>query len=470
MSRVYLSFLGTNDYVPCTYVFPDGTDEPKNVRFVQEATVSYCCRDWGPDDQVVILTTDEAEGKNWVDDGHRDKEGNVLKRKGLQKCLAELGIGARVRRVPIPDGKKEEELWKIFEIILEQIREGAEVVFDVTHALRSIPMLAITALNYAKVMKGVSLRGIYYGAFEVLGSIEEAKGKPLANRRVPVFDLGMFDRLFEWSFALDRFLGAGDATHACELARRWSIRPLNGSALDKATQKHLTQLAEHLERFSKVMSTCRGREIMGAARALQDSIDPEAASHLPPPLRLLMGPLRDRLAVFRGELVNDGIEAARWCLEHNLIQQGITILREVLTQHMTVLGGGKPDSLDHRELVAAAVEIYRTGTAKENWRGRARGNPSLTEKYLEVLRSEPDLADVFTRLGDARNDMNHAGFREEAKNSSEFSQILNETIDWAKRFASQDPISTRGATQGTLGAHARRETGTRGPLRPGEIP
>ena len=50
-------------------------------------------------------------------------------------------------------------------------------------------MLAIVVLNYAKTLKKIKLRGIYYGAFEVLGSFEEASKIPISERRVPVLDL-----------------------------------------------------------------------------------------------------------------------------------------------------------------------------------------------------------------------------------------------------------------------------------------
>lgn len=46
--------------------------DPRGVRFVQEATVSYCCPDWGADDQVVIFTTNDAHTKNWLDDSPRE--------------------------------------------------------------------------------------------------------------------------------------------------------------------------------------------------------------------------------------------------------------------------------------------------------------------------------------------------------------------------------------------------------------
>ncbi len=145
MAKVFLAFLGTYDYLPCTYVAAPG--EVAGVRFVQEATLQLFCQDWGEGDRILILTTEEARRKNWVDNGHLDPDGNPLRRVGLERRLGGLGLRPPVRRVPIPEGRDEGEIWQIFQALSEQLEEGDEVVFDITHALRHIPMLALAALS-----------------------------------------------------------------------------------------------------------------------------------------------------------------------------------------------------------------------------------------------------------------------------------------------------------------------------------
>ncbi len=39
MAKVYISFIGTNDYLPCTYFHDE--KELQNIRFVQEATLHF---------------------------------------------------------------------------------------------------------------------------------------------------------------------------------------------------------------------------------------------------------------------------------------------------------------------------------------------------------------------------------------------------------------------------------------------
>jgi len=55
MAKLYLSFLGTNDYIPCVY--EQNNSRIENIRFVQEATIRLNCMDWSKNDRVIIFTT-----------------------------------------------------------------------------------------------------------------------------------------------------------------------------------------------------------------------------------------------------------------------------------------------------------------------------------------------------------------------------------------------------------------------------
>ena len=109
MSKLYLSFLGTNNYVSCIY-YQEGGEEVSDVRFVQEATVKIYCKDWGKTDRIRIFTTDEAYKKNWLDGGQTSDDGRPL--AGLKSCLETLNQRADIQNVPIPDGKNEQEIWE----------------------------------------------------------------------------------------------------------------------------------------------------------------------------------------------------------------------------------------------------------------------------------------------------------------------------------------------------------------------
>ncbi|WP_425505358.1 CRISPR-associated DxTHG motif protein [Thermosulfurimonas marina] len=76
------------------------------------------------------------------------------------------------------EGRSEEEIRDNFRKVIENLSEGEEVFFDITHSFRSLPMLNLVALSYARVLKGIRIRGIYYGAFEVLGSPKKSGKSP----------------------------------------------------------------------------------------------------------------------------------------------------------------------------------------------------------------------------------------------------------------------------------------------------
>jgi len=320
MARVFLSFLGTNDYLPCTYYYD--MKEMLNVRFVQEASLSIWCRNWTSEDRVLIFTTSEAETKNWYDDGHIGRDGEPLRRKGLKKCIEELNLNARTEQIKIPSGQSESEIWEIFDVVLKQIRQEDEVIFDITHALRSIPMLAIVVLNYAKVTHKVKLQGIYYGAFEVLGSISEALKIPIENRRVPIFNLTPFDRLMEWAVAVDRFLVSGDARLVSKIALDTLKPDLKESKGKDEVANSLKSVANSLNVFSRNLSTCRGSKLENAISRLKQDLN-DCKNH--PQLQALnplLNLVKEEMSVFKNDFVSDGIKAAKWCFEHNLIQQG----------------------------------------------------------------------------------------------------------------------------------------------------
>ena len=133
-------------------------------------------------------------------------------------------------------------------------------------------MLSIVVLNYAKIMKKITLHGIYYGAFEVLGSIPEAKKIPLKERRVPVMNLTSFDQLMEWSFAINRFIEAGDAAHISRLANHSARSVLSKTKGEDRTAHFQRRIAGDLDKFTKSLSTCRGLEMSSIVNNLNKDI------------------------------------------------------------------------------------------------------------------------------------------------------------------------------------------------------
>jgi len=406
MAKVYLSFLGTNDYVDCHYVL--GEQESPLVKFVQEALVGFCCRDWTKEDRLVFFLTVEAARNNWEDGHFTDAQG--APKPGLRRRLQGLQLAPAIQPVMIPGGRNEADIWQLFQTVLQQLKPRDEVIVDITHAFRSIPLLAMVVLGYAQVMKQIRIAGIYYGAVEVLGTVEDLRQLPPAQRRAPIFDLTPFSALLDWTLAIDRFLATGDARRVCDLART-SVRPIlkETQGRDQEAQA-IRRLADLLEKFTINLSTCRGQEIAQNAAELQQALAVSQYPDLLPPLKPLLYQLHKTMQDFTGQTVRDGLRAVRWCLEHNLLQQGFTILQEFLLTHFVSQNGYDPSDRMKRDLASQAAHIFCAQIEPSRWHGAAAAHPDIVHRYVEFFARQPRLAQVYRNLSQPRNDINHAGF------------------------------------------------------------
>ena len=117
MRKVFISFLGTNNYVQCKYIFNGESSKP--VRFVQEALVASLCKHWTEKDRIFIFyTSKEMTGEygskelNWLDNGQQritDDSERIglkhrledLKNNGIRPIVEDYGIVAGFSEVEI---------------------------------------------------------------------------------------------------------------------------------------------------------------------------------------------------------------------------------------------------------------------------------------------------------------------------------------------------------------------------------
>ena len=102
--KVFISFLGTNNYVQCRYDINGVVSEP--VRFVQEALIEYWCKDWTEQDRILIFctskeTTGESGSKeiNWLDNGQprvTEESEKIGLQHRLQDLQARIGLKAQI--------------------------------------------------------------------------------------------------------------------------------------------------------------------------------------------------------------------------------------------------------------------------------------------------------------------------------------------------------------------------------------
>ncbi|MHA1595872.1 MAG: TIGR02221 family CRISPR-associated protein [Candidatus Baldrarchaeia archaeon] len=422
MGRKLLSFLGVTKYMEVSHYLSKEEPAPPSP-FIQESLVDLLCKDWGKNDSVVVFLTEDARRKNWLSKEEYE-EANFD--KGLKERLTSKlePRGVRVLEVQIPEGRNEKELWEIFDKIVGVIENRDTIILDITHGYRSLPLLILIALNYACILKNAKIEKIVYGALEAAGSPEELRKLPPEERLVPIFDLTPFIDLFGWAIAVSKFLDTGDAEPLKQLAYE-KLKPLLARTRGKLGGS-LRVLIENLSELSLNILTCRAPHLRDSVSRIK-SILPEAKKELEQvkevrPLVPLFRKIEEKINIF--DLSNDisiGLSAVKWCIKHGLIQQGLTVLRELIVNYVI-------HEILEREMIAPINDPKVRKFAEDLLNTSSR---LVINKVMTAGKIPKDLAKLWGEIRQYRNDINHAGWRPDSRKSLDFKNKLQEFL---KRF------------------------------------
>jgi CRISPR-associated Csx2 family protein len=416
MAKIYLSFLGNTNYGECTYTF--GEQKVEDIRFVQEATIQLFASGF---DQYIFFLTEDAEKKNWVDNGHSTREGILIEQQGLASRLQLLGIEKAVKTVQnIPVGNNDDEIWQLFEIVYQQLQEEDELVLDMTHALRYIPMLVMTLIQYAKFLKKVKVLGIYHGIYD-----------PMVKPAVfPLLNLAPFSELQDWAAAAFSFTQTGSTSEISKLAKSESDK-LNRNPETRTSQSaELGRLSKRLEKLNEVFATNRGLEIkegkvFSDVKESLDSISSNANPVFKKPIYPILEQISAKTTHFNNQDTPNWISSVKWCLENNLIQQGLTQLQEGLITQLCSDNKLDFSNKDHRSLINQTFSILDKNTEQADWKSPANENIEIINTFLN-MDIFINLKNLFQVLADFRNDINHSGYKSNANSSDKFKQKLVE--------------------------------------------
>ncbi|MDR2755136.1 MAG: TIGR02221 family CRISPR-associated protein [Planctomycetaceae bacterium] len=417
MSRnVFLSFLGTGNYTKCVYQSNDGR-KSSCVRFVQSATLELFCYDWKEHDKRFIFTTEESKEKHW-------------KQLHEESPLAE--------QIDIPEGKDETEIWRIFNILYESLQDGDELTIDITHSFRHIPLLASSLLQYAKFLKNVSVNKIYYGAFERLGKPHEVEQHILnpEERIVPVFDLTAFSEIQDWSAAANDFISFGNPSRLGALMQQHLSPVLFQTGGQDKTAQQLNKLNQKIKKFSQVIKTNRGQNIIEGR--LQKEIL-EILSSLEQNLISALNPILKKMEIsvkktYQGDNnVRNMLAVVEWCLEKNLVQEGLTILQEGIISCLL----SEKNYLDRntRQFVSSCLQYCDSEKKIES--KLSEDDQNCLKEHLHQQFGFKKLAGangIFRKITELRNDINHSGMGNSAQPSDKFQKLLTEYFEEIKKI------------------------------------
>lgn len=265
MSKVLISFIGTGkisdkgkakrEYEPATYKL---AEKEMSTPFMAKAMKEFV-----EPDKIFLIGTPhsmwEEVYRSFVD--HRDDDvwteiGDWCEKadedtpvEGLpHKEAIEQAIGDGSRIFLIHYGIDEEQIQQNINIILgmrEYLTVGDEIVVDITHSFRSLPLLIMQLILYLKQIDSpkVKVTHVYYGMLEVSQKLGYA----------PVVDISSMISLSDWITAAFTFKLNGSSKQAVEL-------------LEKEGGKSAARL---LDKFSSVSSLNDMRQLQNQVQELR---------------------------------------------------------------------------------------------------------------------------------------------------------------------------------------------------------
>lgn len=409
--RVFISFLGTNNYVTCKYVINGQVSSP--LRFVQEALIAHLCKDWDEKDRICIFcTSKEKTGEvgskeiNWLDDGH-GKIWEEIERIGLAHRLNDLkeriGLKPQIEEVDIEAGFSEEEIWNIFQTVYSKLLLGDEIHFDVTHAFRSIPLFSVVLFNYSKFMLGTKIVSIQYGAFEKLGPAYKVREIPMEKRVAQVIDLTNIVRLQEYN---------QQASNLKEYGRVKQLGEMVGGTQDTVSDSTIRDLSNSIKQLDEYIATIDLQNIRkGAYMAAFRNNYKGSKKKFIAPIRNILDELYKETAEFEAKQSWKNIEAAiNWTILHEMLAQTYPLTEEYICLRLShEFDDLKPKELSrkkYRIFISDIMGMPEESFQNQQWGGSLIDYPDVADDLAQEAIIQ-ELRPVYDIIRQVRNSLAH---------------------------------------------------------------
>lgn len=428
--RVFLSVLGVAFYETCRYRKDDFTGS--ETLFVQKSLLEYLQQqeNWGGEnDLVLMLLTDLARKNNW-DKNLKTRFCAKLQKEvayqGLEKILLDMNLS--YQDIAIPDGKDSEQMWEIFEVIFDELQDGDELYLDITNSFRYLPMLLVILVNYAKLLKNVKVKAIFYGNYE-------ARDKE--SNIAPIMDLLPLSVLQDWTLAASDYLRYGQVQKLYELSESSLLPILKNTETRTKDTEMLRAFVRKLKEMVEERTTCRGYAIVDSknVRNLMRTacgIQKVTIVQLKPIFEKIKQSLNDFDAK---ENVLNCIKAAKWCCANKLYQQATTLLEEGLGTFLCCHYQLDYRNKANRDAVFSCISIKTQNKDSAGY----ETNKELVDNILadESVWGNKAFVTILQKIVELRNDYNHAGFKENPFSAQTIIERVELLLDGIEEVLSQ---------------------------------
>jgi CRISPR-associated DxTHG motif protein len=325
----------------------------------------------------------------------------------------ERAVGRRLNKVLISDGNSEEQLWEIFQKVTDTVQAGSEVVFDITHGFRSLPLVVFLAVAYLCQVKQIKLHRVVYGNFE-------ARDKE--TNRAPVFDLTSFVVLLDWLTGVKTLRQRDDAEQLADLlSSRHSSCWSNDSPLaEDIKPRQLEKLSGALRKLSYALQLSRPVEVMKQAGQLKKKLveaRPEV-EQLSKPFAVLLQDIETEYNPYAlpqpSRLTKENLSLQLALIQRyasrGLAMQAVSLAREWLVSF--VMLEQDPEhwlSIDGRRPVESKLSsgAQKLQSGPEHMPQQPQGTGLKTEQPLSK-----EILNAWGEISQLRNDIDHCGLRE----------------------------------------------------------
>ena len=321
------------------------------------------------------------------------------------KELIEQTMGGGSKVVLIKYGLNEEEIRVNTDIILglqQYLHNSDELIVDVTHSFRSLPLFMMNLLIYLKNVsqKQISITHIHYGMLDISKELEYT----------PIIDLSSMMDVNDWITGAYSFSEFG-----------------NSYKISKLVENEDKGVSTLLQEFSNLMNLNHLHAIQKISQRLGAIKNKSYATLLP---ELTINPI---VQSFINQFNVNGnnhslfqLKVARWQLEHRKYAQAMLTAQESMITYVCEQNELKWDDFDNRELAKSL----------------------LSYKDIPGARCDKRLKKIYRELKPLRNCTAHS--IETTKNVPEMLRILNtcisdieSTISQSKELHHQTTVDNR---------------------------
>jgi CRISPR-associated DxTHG motif protein len=411
---ILYSFLGTGNYDEGEYLCPDG-----NIvftKYAQEALLKTIVNEYGRKVEVKIFLTEESRVKHFLEN---DKT-------SLCSSLKMHDIEFQYELLEIPNTK--DAISEVFSKLLSSLPDEGDVIIDITHSFRSMPILALAALSIKRVCSENLRSRIFYGEF----SREKKVGS--------LVELTKFVDLLDWTRALQLFVKANQGNELLSLVKK-DLKA--GLSVGDTSSRELRDIAECIKNLSIDISTSRLMQISDSVMKLSDKLKSSIESDILPEFSQLFSYVQNKLEKFSGNFMYDAIMSADWCYQAGLYPQVVTILQEATICSICNELEFESSSREHRILIGQAIKIFSQKPPESEWNNEALENKDMILKITDFFSMNPRYSELIKKyegLTNCRNDINHAGTLESFLSSKKLISNIDKCLEDYKKIYLQHMI------------------------------